>query len=70
MANTYIAKQGDVVDLICARYYGRTRDVTEMVLDANPGVAALGPVLPMGTALVMPDAPRSTKMPVLLSLWD
>ncbi|MDF6786041.1 tail protein X, partial [Escherichia coli] len=49
------AIQGDTVDAICHRVYGRTAGVTEAVLAANPGIADLGPVLPHGTELVMPD---------------
>ena len=30
---TVIANQGDTVDAICWRYYGRTAGVTEAVLD-------------------------------------
>ena len=44
-----IAQQGDTLDMICARYYGRTEGVFESVLAANPGLAELGAVLPHGT---------------------
>ncbi|TLX52838.1 phage tail protein, partial [Stutzerimonas nosocomialis] len=30
------AQQGDTVDAICWRHYGRTAGVVEQVLDANP----------------------------------
>lgn len=61
--------QGDTVDLICWRYYGRTAGVTEQVLEANPGLAALGPVLPMGRLVALPDQPkRPTARRV--QLWD
>jgi phage tail protein X len=43
--------------------------VTETVLAANPGLAALGPVLPMGTAMTMPDLPKKTTARPLISLW-
>lgn len=32
------AIQGDTVDLLCFRHYGRTQGVTEKVLEANPGL--------------------------------
>ena len=41
--------QGDTVDLICWRTYGRTAGITEQVLEANPGLADLGAELPIGT---------------------
>ncbi|MBN0941677.1 tail protein X, partial [Pseudomonas aeruginosa] len=34
-----IAQQGDTLDMICARYYGRTEGIFESVLAANPGLA-------------------------------
>ena len=49
------AQQGDTVDAICQRVYGRTAGVTEAVLEANPGLADLGPVLPHGTVIDLPD---------------
>lgn len=64
-----IANEGDTVDAICWRAYGRTRGMVERVLDANPGLADLGPLLPMGTPVELPDespAPEKT----LINLWD
>ena len=48
------ALQGDTLDAICVRYYGRTEGVVETVLAANPGLAELGAVLPHGTAVELP----------------
>jgi len=63
------ALQGDTVDRICYRYYGYTAGVTEAVLKANPGLAELGPVLPMGTKVMLPEvAEQQTKTTV--QLWD
>ena len=66
----YTSQQGDTVDLICWKHYGHTKDVTEQVLDVNPGLAALGPVLPLGTKLNMPVVERVTETPRVLKLWD
>lgn len=55
--DSYTTRAGETVDLACHRFYGRTRGVTEAVLAANRGVAALGPVLAVGTVLLMPPAP-------------
>ena len=66
---TVRAVQGDTVDLICHRRYGRTAGATEAVLEANPGLADLGPVLPIGTMITLPDvAPPAQQATV--SLWD
>ena len=54
-----IAQQGDTLDMICARYYGRTEGVFESVLAANPGLAELGAVLPHGTVVELPDVQSS-----------
>lgn len=67
-----IAMQGDTVDLICHRHYGRTAGVTEAVYTANPGLAELGAVLPLGTPVVLPDlTTQSTETTrQLINLWD
>jgi phage tail protein X len=64
------AQQGDTVDAICWRYYGRTAGVVEQVLDANPGLADLGPVLPMGSLITMPEAAAQAEQRQVVNLWD
>lgn len=65
------ALDGETIDEICWRMLGRTRDVTEQVLGLNPGLAAIGPRLPAGTKVALPDltdlapAVRDT-----VQLWD
>lgn len=63
------AQQGDTVAAICVRYYGRSAGVTEAVLKANPGLADLGPVLPHGQKVKLPEeaVPETTKT---VQLWD
>ena len=64
-----IAQQNDTVDAICWRYYGRSAGVVELVLQANPGLADLGAVLPHGTFVLLPDqVPQAKKQ--LIQLWD
>lgn len=66
---TIIANQGDTVDLICWRHYGRTAGITESVLAANPGIAAHGQHLPMGTQVTLPEiAPQAQKD--IVQLWS
>lgn len=67
--DTVYAQQGDTLDLICWRYYGHTQGTTEAVLEANPGLADKGALLPMGTAVNMPV---QTTQPVntTINLWD
>lgn len=52
---TYRAKDGEMVDEICQLYYGRTQGVVERVYAANRGLAALGPRLPAGTLVELPE---------------
>ncbi|MCA8881835.1 MAG: tail protein X [Rhodobacteraceae bacterium] len=56
-----------MLDAIVAAHYGRT-DVLVAVLDANPGLADLGPVLPALTRVVLPDLPEPSLAPVI-RLW-
>ncbi|RHW21687.1 tail protein X [Pseudomonas jilinensis] len=63
------ALQNDTVDAICWRYYGRTAGVTEAVLEANPGLADQGAVLPMGYLVTLPDQPRQAEQQAI-NLWD
>ena len=65
-----IASQGDTVDAICWRYYGRTAGVTELVLEANPGLADLGPIIPHGTQVTLPDAAPQAEQRQVVNLWD
>lgn len=69
MPDIYTTRQGETVDLACSRHYGKTKDVTEAVLAANVGLAALGPILPMGTTIIMPPAPRRSVRP-LVKLYE
>lgn len=70
MSAIHLTKQGEMVDLVCHRHYGRTREVTEIVLSANPGLAGFGPVLPIGTRIVLPDVSAHIRRASLTSLWD
>lgn len=61
MAETYTTKEGDTVDLIAWQERGQTAGVTEQILDLNPGLASVGPVLPFGLTITLPDpAPKKT----------
>ena len=66
----YRAKQGDVLDAICKAHYGAEAAVTA-VLEANPGLADSGPVLPAGRVILLPDLPQAAgnkRQPV--RLWS
>lgn len=63
------AHQGDTLDVICARHYGRTVGVFETVLAANPGLAELGAVLAHGTAVELPET-ETAPVQETVNLWD
>lgn len=64
------ALQGDTVDAICWRHYGRTDGTVEAVLEANAGLADYGPVLPIGTVVCLPDLDTVSSTAPLLQLFD
>lgn len=54
----YLSKQGDVLDDIVFRFYGDTiGGIVEQVLEANQGLAELGPVITEGITINLPDRP-------------
>lgn len=55
----YRTIDGDMMDAICKAHYGR-EDMAAAVYAANPGLAALGPVLSKGILINLPDQPMTT----------
>ncbi len=68
MSAVYTARAGDTVDYLCWRYYGDV-GATLRVLDANPGLAALGAALPAGTRIVLPDLPTAVRVVTIQRIW-
>ncbi|MFI0396046.1 tail protein X [Paracoccus jiaweipingae] len=66
----YRTKDGDVLDAICAKHYGDTPHQVEDVLAANPGLAALGPVLPSGLIINLPEIEDTAQERPTIRLWD
>jgi len=64
------SKQGDTVDALCWRYYGRTDGTVEAVLEANAGLADYGVVIPIGTAVYLPDIDTVESTAPLVQLFD
>jgi len=72
MGVTYFTIQDDRLDQICFRYYGTEGNGNvEMVLDANRGLAGLGPIYEAGVLIFLPDLPAPT-FPVrqVVHLWS
>lgn len=66
---SYQTRDGDMLDAICYRHYGRTTGTVEAVLEANPGLAALGPVFAAGVVITLPDIP-DPEPETGIRLWD
>lgn len=71
MADTILAQQGDTLDALLWRARGFGPDDLVGVLEANPGLAELGTILPLGTVVTVPEAatPAPRTLP-LIQLWD
>jgi len=69
MSEPYISKQGETVESICFDRYGYTAQITKTVCDANPGIAALGVVLPTGTEVILPVV-KTKQVSKTNNLWD
>lgn len=71
-AQQLTARQGDTLDLLLWRDAGLGPDDLTRVLDANPGLADLGTILPLGTLVTVPATSVSTATGVrtITQLWD
>lgn len=66
----YRTKEGDMLDAICLAFYGHSQGYLEAVLDSNPRLADLGPVLPSGIEIVLPAFPTITRSSDQVRLWS
>lgn len=65
------ANQVDTLDALLYRHLGTTAGgVVEAALQLNPGLAALGPVLPVGTLVTLPPINTSATTAQSINLWD
>lgn len=61
-AQTYLTAEGDVLDWVVWKHYGHQRPGTvELVLQANPGIADLGELLPAGVLVTLPVLPQTPR---------
>lgn len=75
MTQIYRTKDGDVLDAIIHAAYGQCTDSQlRAVLEANPGLADRGPVLPAGLPISLPDSVQESDRNALqgkgVTLWD
>ena len=68
---TYRTRDGDTVDAIAWRQYGRVdAAVLRAVLEANPGLADRGAALPPGIDVTLPDIDQAASTRQGVKLWD
>lgn len=69
---TVSADQLTLADLVWRKYRRPIPGLVEQVLNLNPGLAQLGPYLPLGTVVILPvlqEAARPVEREVI-QLWD
>lgn len=66
---TYTTIEGDMVDDIAFARFGASALSTEAILAANPGLAAYGPRLPGGVAVLIP-VPGAKDRQDGVSIWS
>jgi len=65
----YRTKQGDMLDAICYKFYGRESASID-VLKANPGLADRGAVYPAGITIKLPVLAATPSGAAPVRLWD
>jgi phage tail protein X len=64
------ARQGDTLDELAWRERGLGPADLGTLLDANPGIAAAGAVLPIGTAIIVPVTAPASPTRAVVNLWN
>lgn len=71
MPDVVHARQGDTLDQLLHRERALGPEALNTVLAANPGLAALGAILPTGTPVIVPPAAQAAPVErQLLDFWD
>jgi phage tail protein X len=65
----YRTKDGDMLDAICYKFYGRQAKAVEIVYEANRGLADVGPVFQAGLIIELPEIPAVDTV-AAIRLWD
>jgi phage tail protein X len=67
---TATAHADEPLDLLVWRTLGTYSGTVEATLDANPGLASLGPTLPEGTVVAIPLPVAPAQVAPLVQLWS
>ena len=65
----YQTRQGDSLDYICWKHYGRQSGAVEQVLLANPGLAERGAIYSENITINLPEL-AVVKTENILNIWD
>jgi phage tail protein X len=66
----YTTRDGDTADYIAFKFYGSLAgQAVEQLLEANPGLADYGPILPGGLQVNLPKLAAASKVKGV-ALWD
>lgn len=68
--NVIRARQGDTLDELAWRERGLTSADLGPLFAANPGAADFGPILPIGTAIIVPATAPAAATRDVINLWD
>lgn len=68
----YVTRNADTADLIAWRAYDTGDEaVLQQLLDANPGLADMGPILPAGVSVELPEIATPVATTTAgTKLWD
>ena len=69
-ALTVAAHDREPIDALVWRVTGQGSAAVDRVIDANRGLAALGPNLPQGTLVTIPEIDPAPAEIELVQLWD
>lgn len=65
------SREGESVEALVWRVFAGDAVAVAIVLEANPGLAAFGPILPHGTPVTIPAAAfAAPATAALIQLWD
>lgn len=66
----YKAKDGESIDYICWKYYGKTDGIVEQVLKANRHLTELSAILKAGTQINLPAIEDKKQNNKKIKLWQ
>ena len=69
MAVQYRTKEGDMLDFIAWKHYGKQSGAVEEILEANPKLADYGEQFPAGVIIILPDI-AIPETDTVIRLWD